>query len=106
QRGPRSTVGTVTEVVDHLRVLFARAGTAHCPEHGEPLASQTPEAIVQVVLAGFAGENAHVLAPLVRDRKGEHRALLDDLRKKGFVRVRVDGAVKRIEEVGELARHK
>jgi len=106
QRGPRSTVGTVTEVVDHLRVLFARAGTAHCPEHDEPLASQTPEAIVQSILGGFEGQNAHVLAPLVRDRKGEHRALLEDLRKKGFVRVRVDGTVQRIEEVGALARYK
>src|SRR5262245_43945984 len=106
QRGPRSTVGTVTEIVDHLRVLFARAGPAHCPEHGEPLASQTPEAIVQAALEAFAGENVHLLAPVVRDRKGEHRALLDELRKKGFVRVRVDGEVKRIEEVGELARYK
>src|SRR5262245_32283475 len=106
QRGPRSTVGTVTEIVDHLRVLFARAGPAHCPEHGEPLASQTPEAIVQAALEAFAGENVHLLAPVVRDRKGEHRAQLDDLRKKGFVRVRVDGEVKRIEEVGELARYK
>ncbi len=106
QRGPRSTVGTVTEIVDHLRVLFARAGTAHCPEHGEPLASQTPEAIVQAVLTAFAGENVHVLARLVQDRKGEHRSVLEDLRKKGFVRARVDGVVKRIEESGELARYK
>ncbi|NOT31510.1 MAG: excinuclease ABC subunit UvrA, partial [Planctomycetes bacterium] len=106
QRGPRSTVGTVTEVVDHLRVLYARAGTAHCPEHGEPLASETPEAIVQAVLGAFAGENAHVLAPLVRDRKGEHRVLFEELQTKGFVRARVDGVVQRIEEVGELARHK
>ncbi|HEX6882586.1 MAG TPA: excinuclease ABC subunit UvrA [Planctomycetota bacterium] len=106
QRGPRSTVGTVTEIVDHLRVLYARAGVAHCPEHGEPLASQTPEAIVQSVLGAFAGENVHVLAPLVRDRKGEHLALLQDLQRKGFVRVRVDGSVQRIEEVGALARYK
>src|SRR5262245_12774984 len=106
QRGPRSTVGTVTEIVDHLRVLFARAGTAHCPEHDEPLASQTPEAIVRGILAAFAGENAHVLAPVVRHRKGEHRAVLEDLRRKGFVRARVDGEVARIEAVGELARYK
>jgi excinuclease ABC subunit A len=106
QRGPRSTVGTVTEVVDHLRVLFARAGTAHCPEHGAALASQTPEAVVQSILEAFGGENAHVLAALVRDRKGEHRAVLDDLRTKGFVRVRVNGKVQRIEEVGALERYK
>ena len=106
QRGPRSTVGTTTEIVDHLRVLFARAGTAHCPEHGRPLASQTPEAIVGQVLGLFGDEPVHVLAPLVRDRKGQHRKLLADLTKKGFVRVRVDGSVQRIEEVGELARYK
>ncbi len=106
QRGPRSTVGTVTEIVDHLRVLFARAGTAHCPEHGEPLASQTPEAIVRAIHEAFGGQNVHVLAPLVRDRKGEHRALLEDLRRKGFVRVRADGEVRRIEEVGLLERYR
>jgi excinuclease ABC subunit A len=106
QRGPRSTVGTVTEIVDHLRVLFARAGTAYCPEHGEPLASQTPEAIVRAIQEAFAGENVHLLSPLVRDRKGEHRALLEDLRRKGFVRVRADGVLQRIEEVGALERYK
>jgi len=106
QRGPRSTVGTVTEVVDHLRVLFARAGTAHCPEHDLPLAGQTPEALVRTITESFAGQNVHVLAPLVRDRKGEHRALLDELRRKGFVRVRADGVVARIEEVPALERYK
>jgi excinuclease ABC subunit A len=106
QRGPRSTVGTVTEIVDYLRVLYARAGRAHCPDHGTPLASQTPEAVVQQVLALFDGKNVHVLAPLVRERKGHHRPLLADLKRKGFVRVRVDGEVRRIEEVPELARYK
>ncbi len=106
QRGPRSTVGTITEIVDHLRVLYARAGTSTCPEHGTPLSSQTPEAIVRQVAEGFAGDKVHVLAPLVRDRKGEHRALFVDLAKKGFVRVRVDGAVRRVEEVEGLERYK
>ena len=106
QRGPRSTVGTITEVADYLRVLFARAGTATCPEHGEPLSSQTPEAVVQQILTSFDAAPVHVLAPLVRDRKGQHKALLADLRKKGFVRVRVDGTVQRIEEVEELERYK
>ncbi|MCZ6596009.1 MAG: excinuclease ABC subunit UvrA, partial [Planctomycetota bacterium] len=105
-RGPRSTVGTITEIVDHLRVLYARAGTAHCPEHGAPLRTQTPEAVVRQVQELFAGRRVLVLAPLVRDRKGQHRALFDDLAKKGFVRVRVDGAVQRIEEVPELERYK
>ncbi len=105
-RGPRSTVGTITEIIDHLRVLYARAGTARCPEHGEPLESQTVEAIVRQVLAVFGDARLHVLAPLVRDRKGQHRALLADLAKKGFVRVRVDGTVVRIEDVPELARYR
>src|SRR5262245_36040600 len=102
QRGPRSTVGTVTEIVDHLRVLFARAGTAHCPVHGRPLASQTPEAVVRAIEEAFDGAAVHVLAPLVRDRKGEHRALLADLARKGFVRARVDGELLRIEDVPVL----
>ncbi|MEQ1893772.1 MAG: excinuclease ABC subunit UvrA, partial [Planctomycetota bacterium] len=106
QRGPRSTVGTVTEIVDHLRVLYARAGTAHCPEHDEPLAGQTPESVVRTVQEAFAKDSVHLLAPLVRDRKGEHRALLDELRRKGFVRVRADGKIARIEEVPALERYK
>ncbi len=115
QRGPRSTVGTVTEIVDYLRVLYARAGTAHCPEHGRALSSQTPEAVVQQILALFSGRNVHVLAPVVRGRKGHHRSVFADLARKGFVRARVDGEVKRIEELigreplqetGELARYK
>ncbi len=110
-RGPRSTVGTVTEIVDYLRVLYARAGTAHCPEHGRPLSSQTPEAVVQQILALFPGANVHLLAPVIRGRKGHHRALFGDLARKGFVRARVDGEVRRIEELigngtGELARYK
>jgi excinuclease ABC subunit A len=105
-RGPRSTVGTITEIVDHLRVLYARAGTARCPEHGEPLATQTAEAIVAQIAAAFGGQAVHVLAPYVRDRKGHHRPALDELAKKGFVRARVDGAVVRIEDTGELERYK
>jgi excinuclease ABC subunit A len=105
-RGARSTVGTLTEVHDHLRVLFARAGTARCPDHGTALASQTPEAIVSQVLESFDGQRVQVLAPLVRDRKGEHRALLEDLGRRGFVRARVDGEVTRIEELGTLERYK
>ncbi len=106
QRGPRSTVGTLTEIFDHLRVLFARAGTAHCPDHHLPLASQTPEEVVRAALSAFDGEQMLVLAPLVRDRKGQHKALFVDLQRKGWVRVRVDGDVHRIEEVPELARYK
>jgi len=104
-RGSRSTVGTLTEIFDHLRVLYARAGTAHCPEHGTPLTGRTPESIVDELLAAFDGEALFVTAPLVRDRKGQHKALFTDLTRKGFVRVRVDGEVVRIEDVPELERY-
>jgi len=106
QRGPRSTVGTLTEIHDYLRVLYARAGTAHCPEHGTPLRAQTSEAIAQAVLASSTGEAVLLLAPLVRDRKGEHRALFEELARKGYVRVRVDGEVHRLEAVPALERYK
>ncbi|MCY2958582.1 MAG: excinuclease ABC subunit UvrA [Planctomycetota bacterium] len=106
QRGPRSTVGTLTEIVDHLRVLYARAGRPHCPACKLPIRSQTPEEIVQAILRDSAGKSVMLLAPLVRDRKGQHKELLDTLRKKGFVRARVDGAVLRIEDVPELERYK
>jgi excinuclease ABC subunit A len=104
-RGPRSTVGTLTEIADHLRVLFARAGRAHCPQCKLPVRSQTPEEIARQILREMEGRTVLVLAPLVRDRKGSHKALLEDLRRKGFVRARVDGAVARIEDVPELARY-
>lgn len=105
-RGPRSTVGTITEIVDHLRVLFARAGVAHCPEHGEPIAAQTTEEIARQIQERFQGQKLLLLAPLIRDRKGQHKALFEDLAKRGFVRVRVDGEVYRLEEVPELERYK
>ncbi len=105
-RGARSTVGTLTEVVDHLRVLYARAGTAHCATCDLPLRSQTPEGIVQQVLREESGRRVLVLAPRIRDRKGHHRPAIEEIAQKGFVRVRVDGEVLRTEEVPELARYK
>lgn len=105
QRGSRSTVGTLTEIVDHLRVLYARAGRPHCPECRLPVRSQTPEAICQQILRERAGERVIVLAPLVRDRKGEHRALLADLLRKGFVRARIDGEIVRLEQAPALRRY-
>ena len=104
-RGARSTVGTLTEIFDHLRVLYARAGTAHCPEHGTPLTGRTPESVVDDLLAAFDGQALLISAPLVRDRKGQHKALFSDLVRKGFVRVRVDGELYRIEDVPELERY-
>jgi excinuclease ABC subunit A len=100
-RNPRSTVGTVTEVYDYLRLLYARIGIPHCPKCGKPIIRQTPEQIVDQVLA-FPGETRIlVLGPIVRGRKGEYRQLFDDLRRQGFARVRVDGNLYELtEEIG------
>ncbi|MEU6608442.1 excinuclease ABC subunit UvrA [Streptomyces shenzhenensis] len=90
-RNPRSTVGTITEVYDHLRLLYARIGRPHCPECGAPVRRQTPQRIVDMLLGEDEGTRFQVLAPLVRDRKGEHRDLFKQLSADGFSRVRVDG---------------
>ncbi|MGS2810235.1 excinuclease ABC subunit UvrA [Nocardia sp. MW-W600-9] len=92
-RNPRSTVGTITEVYDYLRLLYARAGTPHCPVCGELIAKQTPQQIVDQVLAMEAGLKFQVLAPVVRTRKGEFVDLFDQLKTQGYSRVRVDGVV-------------
>lgn len=92
-RNPRSTVGTITEVYDYLRLLFARIGRPHCPTCGRSVARQTPQQIVDRVLDLEEGTRFLVLAPVVRGRKGEYTALLDDLASQGFARVRVDGAM-------------
>jgi len=88
---PRSTVGTVTEIYDYLRLLYARAGTPHCPNCGRPVARQSPAQIAEIVLTWPTGTKIEVLAPLVRGRKGEFRDLFEDARKQGFVRAIVDG---------------
>jgi excinuclease ABC subunit A len=90
-RNPRSTVGTITEVYDYLRLLYARIGRPHCPTCGRPVARQTPQQIVDRVLELPEGTRFQVLAPVVRGRKGEYSGLLDDIAKQGFARVRVDG---------------
>ncbi|MGV1087964.1 MAG: excinuclease ABC subunit UvrA [Mycobacterium sp.] len=92
-RNPRSTVGTITEVYDYLRLLYARAGTPHCPVCGEHIARQTPQQIVDQVLAMEEGTKFQVLAPVVRTRKGEFVDLFDKLNTQGYSRVRVDGVV-------------
>ncbi|MFD5180358.1 excinuclease ABC subunit UvrA [Nocardia sp. NPDC058379] len=92
-RNPRSTVGTITEVYDYLRLLYARAGTPHCPVCGELIAKQTPQQIVDQVLAMEEGLKFQVLAPVVRTRKGEFVDLFDQLKTQGYSRVRVDGVV-------------
>jgi excinuclease ABC subunit A len=88
---PRSTVGTVTEIYDYLRVLFARVGIPHCYECGRPVSRQSPEQITDKILAMGQGARIMLLAPMVRGRKGEHQAVFESLRQRGYVRVMVDG---------------
>ncbi|MFA5844308.1 MAG: excinuclease ABC subunit UvrA [Coriobacteriia bacterium] len=97
-KNPRSTVGTVTEIYDYLRLLFARVGVPHCPVCGRRIERQTPEQIVDLIAELGSGARLTVLAPVVRGRKGEYGKLLDDLRREGFTRVRVDGEVRGLDE--------
>jgi excinuclease ABC subunit A len=105
-KNPRSTVATVTEIYDYLRLLFARAGKPHCYSCGKPIASQTVQQIVDQVMALPSGTRFQVLAPVVRGRKGEYRQIFADMRQQGFVRVRVDGKPREIEESIELDKNK
>ncbi|WP_026974189.1 excinuclease ABC subunit UvrA [Alicyclobacillus contaminans] len=97
-RNPRSTVGTVTEIYDYLRLLFARVGRPYCPHCNIPITSQTVEQMVDRILEYPEGTRLQVLAPVVRGRKGEHQRLLEDIRKNGYVRVRVDGVLREVTE--------
>ncbi len=99
---PRSTVGTITEIYDYLRLLFARVGTPRCPDHDLPLDAQAISQMVDQVLAIPEGEKAMLLAPVVRNRKGEHALLFDELRSQGFIRARVDGVVYDLDDVPVL----
>jgi excinuclease ABC subunit A len=101
-RNPRSTVGTITEVYDYLRLLFARVGDPHCPVCGEPISKQTPQQIVDRVLAMAEGIRFQVLAPVVRGRKGEYLDLFAELQSKGYARARVDGVVHPLTEPPKL----
>jgi excinuclease ABC subunit A len=103
---PRSTVGTVTEVYDYLRLLYARVGTPHCPVCGRPVQPQSAEQIVESVEKMPKGSRIQVLAPLIKDRKGHHQAVFEDVRKAGFVRMRVDGEIRQVDEDIELDRYK
>ncbi|HLA98134.1 MAG TPA: excinuclease ABC subunit UvrA [Anaerolineales bacterium] len=103
---PRSTVGTVTEVYDYLRLLYARAGIPHCPECGRQVARQSAQEIVDAVESLPADSRLLVLSPLVRGRKGTHQAVLDEIRKSGFVRARVDGQVYELDEDIQMDRYK
>jgi excinuclease ABC subunit A len=103
---PRSTVGTMTEIYDYLRLLFARVGHPHCPKCGREICRQTVQQIVDAVQEIPTGSRIMILAPLIRDRKGEYLSVFDDLRKSGFVRVRVDGRIRDLSEEFELDKNK
>ena len=107
-RNPRSTVATVTEIYDHMRLLWARIGQPHCPECGRPIVRQTVEQIVDQVLQLPEGTRILILGPVVRGRKGEYRQIFEDIRRQGFARVRADGDVVELSEAGDLrlARYK
>jgi excinuclease ABC subunit A len=102
-RNPRSTVGTVTEIYDYLRLLFSRTGTPYCPECGRLIERQTVKQMAERVFSQQAGKQFLILSPLVRDRKGEHRQLLKDARAGGYARVRLDGVVYTLEEAMTLS---
>ncbi|WP_130807707.1 excinuclease ABC subunit UvrA [Senegalia massiliensis] len=105
-RNPRSTVGTVTEIYDYFRLLFARIGTPHCPNCGEEISSQTIDQMVDKVMELEERTKIQILAPVVRGKKGQHKKLLENIRKEGFVRVRIDGEISDINEVEELEKNK
>jgi excinuclease ABC subunit A len=105
-RNLRSTVGTVTEVHDYFRLLYARLGTPHCPSCGREVAPQSPEAIVDRILEAASGRPATLLAPVIRDRRGEHKGELAKLSRLGYVRARVDGTVVRLEEAAPLEKRR
>ncbi len=105
-RNPRSTVGTVTEIYDYIRLLYARIGNPHCPTCQKPISQQTVQQIVDQVAAMVEGTRIQVLAPLVRGRKGEYSRLFDEMARKGYVRVRVDGEVRDLEDDIRLDKQK
>src|SRR5437667_2339684 len=105
-RSPRSTVGTITEIYDYLRVLYASIGVPHCPNCGHEIARQTSEQILEQVLALGPQERVMILAPIVRGRKGEYKKELDKLARQGFVRARIDGVLRQLDEEITLDRRK
>lgn len=105
-KNPRSTVGTVTEIYDYLRLLFARVGKPHCPKCGKEISQQTVDQMVDIILQLPERTRIQVMAPIVRGRKGEHKQLLSQIRKDGFVRVRVDGKIRDVNEDIKLDKNK
>lgn len=105
-RNPRSTVGTVTEIYDYLRLLFARAGRPHCPKCGEPISQQTVEQMVDQIMSMPEGTKLMLLASVIRGKKGEHQKVLEDIKKNGYVRIRVDGQIIDVIEEIKLEKNK
>lgn len=97
-KNPRSTVGTVTEIYDYLRLLFSRLGTPYCPECGKPITSQTVDQMVDNIMELEERTKIQILAPIIREQKGQHKKILDNIKKEGFVRIRVDNELKELEE--------
>lgn len=104
KENPRSTVGTITEIYDYLRLLYARIGTPHCPNCGKEVSQQTIGQIGDDIIEEGEGLKIQVLAPIINDKKGEHKQIIEDLRNKGFVRARIDGEIKDLDEDIKLAR--
>ena len=103
---PRSTVGTITEIYDFLRLLYARASTAYSPETGRPMVRYTDEQIVSLIMENYAGRKCYLLAPVVKGRKGHYKELLEQMRKRGYTQIRIDGELCELNEVTALDRYK
>ncbi|MBP5740402.1 MAG: excinuclease ABC subunit UvrA, partial [Bacteroidales bacterium] len=103
---PRSTVGTITEIYDFLRLLYARASRAYSPSTGKEMVRYTDEQITDLILTNYGGRKCYLLAPLVRGRKGHYKELFDQMRKRGYTQVRIDGELKDLSEVTQLDRYK
>lgn len=103
---PRSTVGTITEIYDFLRLLYARASTAYSPETGKEMVRYTDEQIVSLIMENYHGRKCYLLAPLVRGRKGHYKELLEQMRKRGYTQIRIDGELKELHEITALDRYK
>lgn len=105
-KNPRSTVGTITEIYDYLRILFARAGVPHCPNCGKKIGKQSVDEILKHIFSDFAGKEVFILSPVVRGRKGEHKNIFEEIKRGGFLRARIDGEIFKISEIEELSKKK
>ena len=101
---PRSTVGTITEIYDFLRLLYARASTAYSPETGKPMVRYSDEQIISLIMENYSGRKCYLLAPVVKGRKGHYKELLEQMRKRGYTQVRIDGEICELAEVSALDR--